>query len=718
MIDTLQFDSPSQISDLARLNVSDWNKVSGKVFGDFLRDCRERDVRTMAQFAEQEVVIPTGPFALQRYSLQTQPYARLWFNEIDSGRWYEHCGTGPSQSGKSLSFFVIPIIYHLFERGETVIMATTTDDMFRDKFHEDVMPVIEKSRFKNLVPAVGKNAKEVYFKNGSRLKNMTCGGNDKARSHYTASVLSMTEVDGMSQGHSTSSESHPIAQLEARLRSEQRSARSVYKECTVTFEDGYIWHSVHERGSGGMIFCRCLHCKDFVRLERNHLIGWENAKDEIDAEEMSFFHCYKCGQAWSEEDRIAANLSAVLVHKTQKIENGKVVGPLPRTRTLGFRYSAVNNLLLPAADVGVDEFNAKQSDDEIAEEKRMTQFVWCMPFVMPGEETIKLDQKQLNQRRYETTKGLCPAHVKYLTIGADVGLYDFHWVAIAWVVSDEQRYGVVIDYGKVHLRIENPTYDPDAPKSKQYLNANDLSFEEVWNVNIDRWRKDVILRGFPIEGSEVSERMFPDQVWIDSRYQGRDGSEVKPVYDWIREKNKDHKGLIRPLLGFGVQQYSKQHRRYNAPKKVDGKTVLKIGQNYHMQWNDEQAIREIHTDSNKWLEVSHARLNKPKEQNGALMMYESSNPAEHNRFMAHVVATVKKRHFEPGKGWEEEEAPKRQDHYGDALGYCSAAGHYAGFRIHPSRKKVESTQQKKARRKRQRKAGKRYEQPANIPWRS
>jgi hypothetical protein len=74
-------------------------------------------------FAESEVIIPDGPFAGRKFKCDRQPYTGLWFDEVDSGRWSRCVATGPTQSGKSLSCF--PLLYHLFELGETVICGPT-----------------------------------------------------------------------------------------------------------------------------------------------------------------------------------------------------------------------------------------------------------------------------------------------------------------------------------------------------------------------------------------------------------------------------------------------------------------------------------------------------------------------------------------------------------------------------------------------------------------
>ncbi len=87
----------------------------------FLSQARPRRLRSMSDFAEQEIVIPDGPFSGRRFRCARQPYTGLWFDAVDSGPWSRCVATGPTQSGKTLSCFVIPLLYHLLEMAEIVI---------------------------------------------------------------------------------------------------------------------------------------------------------------------------------------------------------------------------------------------------------------------------------------------------------------------------------------------------------------------------------------------------------------------------------------------------------------------------------------------------------------------------------------------------------------------------------------------------------------------
>jgi hypothetical protein len=54
----------------------------------------------MREFAEAEIVIPDGPYQGRRFRCSRQPYTKLWFDAVDSGRWNRFVATGPTQSGR------------------------------------------------------------------------------------------------------------------------------------------------------------------------------------------------------------------------------------------------------------------------------------------------------------------------------------------------------------------------------------------------------------------------------------------------------------------------------------------------------------------------------------------------------------------------------------------------------------------------------------------
>ena len=106
--------------------------------GEKARDSRRR---SMLEFASQEIRIPRGIFKGRRYDPVRKPASKLWFDEVDSGRWRIHNYTGPVQSGKTLDAFLIPMLYCLFEKEEDTIVGVPDMNLSMSKWKKDILPV-------------------------------------------------------------------------------------------------------------------------------------------------------------------------------------------------------------------------------------------------------------------------------------------------------------------------------------------------------------------------------------------------------------------------------------------------------------------------------------------------------------------------------------------------------------------------------------------------
>src|SRR4051794_18275410 len=107
--------------------------------------------------------------------------------------------------------------------------------MAADKWREDLLPVIEQSRYRDLMPSQGGGSRggkveTIQFNRGPTLKFMSGGGGDKSRAGFTSRVVVITETDGMDMPGQRSRESDKITQLEARTRA-YGSRKRIYMEC-------------------------------------------------------------------------------------------------------------------------------------------------------------------------------------------------------------------------------------------------------------------------------------------------------------------------------------------------------------------------------------------------------------------------------------------------------------------------------------------------------
>lgn len=603
----------------------------------------------MRDFAEAEVIIPDGPFEGRRFNCKRQPYAGLWFDQVDSGRWSRCVATGPTQSGKTLSCFIIPVLYHLFEIGETVICGVPSMDMAADKWREDLLPAITRSRFREYLPTRGGGSRggkvdTIQFTNGATLKFMTGGGGDKSRAGFSARVVVITETDGMDTPGGTSREADKITQLEARTRA-YGSRKQVYLECTVSTETGRTWREYVE-GSRSRIVLPCPHCGSYVTPERENLVGWNGEATKQGAIDAGRFQCPQCKADWTEADRRAANLAGRVIHDGQTIDaDGTIHGDPPRTDTLGFRWSSVNNLFVAAGDLAGDEWRASRAVDEDIAEREMRQFLWAIPVAPQTEATSEVVAHEITTRTLPIGRGFAPKTAERITIGCDLGKYLNHWVAVAWSPG---ATGHVVDYGRIE--VATPDLGVEAATLQALHVLRDLA-DSGWII-----------------GPDEGERHAADLVVVDAGYQ------TPVVYAFCREAGS----RFRPAVGRSSTQAP---THYRGGPKTTGAVVSKIGEGYHLARLRTERLELVEVDADHWKTWTHSRLVQPVDLPGAMTLYRAP-PNDHLAFAKHVTAERKVDEFLPSRGvvtrWER---VRKNNHWFDALYNACVAGHLAGVRL-------------------------------------
>lgn len=597
-------------------------------------------LRSMLEWAEQEIILPNGPHQGERYRIANQPYARHYLEAADDPRWQIINATGPSQSGKTMTCSVIPLLYHLFEIQETVIFGLPDLDMAGDKWTEDIEPVIAQTRYKDLIPRRGSGSKggntlRRKFLNGVTMRFMTGGGGDKSRSAFTSRVVVITETDGMDKASEKSREADKIAQLIARTKAFGRRRR-IYMECTVTTEEGRTWRE-YKSGTESRIMLRCPRCEAFVFPERQHLTGWQGAADEVEAHDLSAFACPECAEPWSDEDRRAANRDSILLHRGQSIEDGQIVGEIPRTFTLGFRWSAPNNLFVEPGDVGAAEWKRARAENEENAEKELLQFIWAMPYKPPQIEMIHLTARAIMARQTTTKRGFVPQWVNLLTLGCDIGARAAHWIVKGWGESAKSH---IVDYGVIEIH------------------SDEFGIDRAILMALRSFRDEVMAAGW--DGRTVEMAAF------DSGYQ------KNPVREFTEESGE---GFIASI-GYG----SATRNPYHQPRSNQGSVRL-IGDHYYIDL-DSEGRQVLNVDADYYKSFGAERLAVPVDDATATTIFQAEHPNEHLAFAKHMTAERRIEEFKVGKGvvirWE---VKSRNNHWKDADALSCVAGHMAGVRI-------------------------------------
>lgn len=619
------------------------------------RELCPRAIPLMREWAEENIVIPDGPYKGEPFRCDVQPFSRLFFDAVDTGRWDRIAATGPTQTGKSLICYVIPIAYHVFAVQETAVAGVPSLDMVADKWSEDLLPAIEASpQLRDLLPLNGEGARggrvkaRVRFRNGATLRFMTGGGRDKSRAAFTARVLAVTEVDGLDEAGTTSRETDKVGQMEGRLRAYLKTGTRTYLECTVSTVTGRIWQE-YINGTQSRISLPCPHCRAWVTPEREHLLGWQAAQSELEAREEAAWSCPVCTGLWTEEQRYQANLRGVLVHRGQEVTpEGQVVGPAPQTRTLGFRWTAVNNHFATAGDVAADEWNARRSPHRDNAEKKLRQFVHTIPWEPPEVDLTPLDPEKLISRVTTLKRGAVPSDCIGVTVGVDTGKRMLHWVAMG---IREQGGAAILDYN--HHRVES-----DRLGVYQALVS---ALKELQAYFQDGWH------------SEAGERWMPSQVWIDSGY----AEHTDAVYDFCQAANVGcvpGAEVYRPCKGHGEGQ--PQTTRYHSPTEATDE-VPHIGREYHFSLLPRARAFLVHINADAWKSALHQGMTMPPEEPRAVTLFASASFREHDEFARQITAEKQREKFIENRGtiyvWERHD---RQNHYLDASYVAMTAGEF------------------------------------------
>jgi phage terminase large subunit GpA-like protein len=534
---------------------------------------------------------------------------------------------------------VIPLLWYLFEREEHVLVAAPTEEILRDKWLVDIRPAIESSRFSRLLPSRGAGSKKgfgslIQFRNGATLKFMTGGGGDKSKAAYSAPVLFLTETDGMDTVSATSREADSIEQLEARLRAYGEDAITI-AECTFSTIEGRTWQEIIN-GTDSAIMWPCPHCREYIRLQRENLKGWEEAETEEEAEQ-ALWECPNCENTIEEGERLEALKSSVLIHKGQTVDvDGVVSGETPTGGTLGLRWGAADNTFVPAGMLGRDEWKAARAVDRDSAEKKMCQFVFGLPHEPDAEEIVGLRKDDIRKRFAATGRGIIPDHTYKTTVGVDVGAHHCHVVECAW---REDMTGIVVDYWSTDRDPKN--YERGAP------GAITSALEEIHETLMQR-----------------DPKYRPNMGFIDSGYN------PDVIYDFCYGARG--RGLYMPVKGLSVGVEGGSNRGvFKLPEKC-GKGVRWIGDQVYIKLTTNRKVRILWINVDYYKSAVHSALSVGLDVPGSLSFFASPSKFQHNRIAEHITAEVEEEVLQNGKRVRRWVAIQRANHDLDALVYAMA----------------------------------------------
>jgi phage terminase large subunit GpA-like protein len=525
-----------------------------RTVGRLFEGASKQPYRTMRRFAEDEIVLPNGPAKGERYRCEYMPFSSELFAEFDGSRFSSFFGSGPAQAGKTLHFVVIPVMYHLFEIGEDVILGAPTVELAKAVYKDKILPVIEKSRYEDVLPGAGSGSKGgtpdmIRFRNGAKLRFIGAGGKDAQRSSHTARVVAATELDKMGTAGDSSEEADPVSQLIARTKSFPDPR--FYGECTMSTPQGRIYREVVKFGTDSKVMLRCPRCLVWIWPQRGGLVGWQEAVDEVDAKTSARFQCPRaeCRGFWTEDQRLEALREPRVVARGQEVgTDGVIRGDLPRTSTYGFRWNAMASPMRSIPGLAAAEWKAQQSTDE-GEEKSIVQFDWAEPWENKTEDLNRPDVATVMAKRVEGwARKFVPPETVRLTMGVDVGSYVVWYLLMAWFKDGR---GHIVDWGGITV------YNPDGVLNRMNVMAT-----------LRDLRDRVIKPGWGARGADhplgPAPGRQPEKVIVDAGYE----SDV--VYAFVLESGEPR---YLASKGYGSNKDMKwtglQAQKSNEAKVVD-----------------------------------------------------------------------------------------------------------------------------------------------------
>lgn len=631
-----------------------------------LRAAKTLPARPMAKFATEEITIPDGKSKGLRFAFQRQPVTRLWFEAIDSGLFNEFVFTAPSQCGKTLSGFVIPLLYHTCEVEENYVLGLPYADMAANKWEADIKPAMKASpKLRRMMPKHGSGSgggrvrDSITLANEAIIKLMSAGGGDTAKAAFTTRIVGVTEASRFGEIGKSSEEADPMRQLNARQASYKDSEKRTYIEGTVTRSAAMPWR-MKALSTDSRIVCKCPHCKDHVSPEREHLSGWQEAKSENEAARLAFFCCPSCGEEITETQRGEMLVAAKLLHRGQTInKRGKITGDPPDTRRLWFRMSAFHNLFREAGDVARQEWKAAQiaeeSPERISAERELCQFVWCIPWDPPAMDTeIEVVKEDVDKRRLSYPRGIVPPETIVVTTGTDLGKREGWYLSLATTFKDNTLKHHILDYDKF-----------DVPSHRMPIGPAIIeSLEEL---------RKMLMVGYAIgdDGGGIKEI---DEIWYDAGYSSPD------VNKFVRRHAK-MVATAREMAAYGRGQSMFDHTTYVVPKKKSN-AVRQIdpARLWFLQRDDIERTMKLYwdADSTKY-EVLQA-LTLPEDAAGSVTLYAGTSRT-HERLLRHFTAEPLVNKTNSLGGTDTKFHRQGANHLLDCLAMAKRSAHRAMWRL-------------------------------------
>lgn len=648
----------------------------------------------LREWAETHIVLPPGgPLEGERFDSTVLPFTARLLDEIGTWRWPIVALVGPAQSFKTLCAQIV-LNFKLFEMNERVICGLPDLRMANAKWMADIRPIMEAAGFDRYLPQTGSGSRggtvtdEVQFVGHGHLRFMSGGGRAAARKGPTAPVLIATEADELDRATKGAGDKQAKLADALTLMVQRTNAflgsprRLILYESTATTSTGRIWRD-YRAGTCSRLHSPCPHCGAWVAPDREHLKGWADAENEMQARELAHWTCPACEARISEAERRDMQLRGVILHRGQTIGKGGpdddvtgndaptagvppanqptvrtagtpvIVGPLPPTRTFSFRWTAWEVVWWSAAELGALEWLARTDPDESNSERTLCQDKWGRPYDPPGTQVAELDWKTVARRAIETrARGCVPAGTDKVTAFVDVHPRKLVWTVTAFA-SDGSAH--VVDYNLW-----------------QNVPSDEHALETAILMALREFR-DLAEAGWQDETPNATAKRTPDLIVVDCGFQ------QSAVLSFVRE-SAGRRVRVWAAKGLGGEKFK--------PVRSAGRRIIRAGDGYMVVAWPEERCNVIEVDADHWKDWLRARIETRKGEPGAWSIFGGgATTAEvqrtHGEFSHQIVAESPVTEYSAARGREVTKWVKkinRPEHALDCCAGCGMGAHFAGVR--------------------------------------
>lgn len=584
----------------------------------------------LLDWAEAKLRYPTGRRRGQRFNRRHQPATSLFLELFDDPRWRRVMLVGPNQAGKSFS--LVTVVLNALDnwREDVIFGLPDLDKMFAAKWAKDFKPILDNSTLRDLLPETGRGTRGgtpslMQLTNGRTLQAMGAGAGDSQRASSTSRIVCVTEFKDFGTTAKASDEGTKAQQLINRTRQYQ-GEELFFAESTLTIAENCAWQA-YLSGTQTLVHFECPHCGVHIAPEREHLVGWQDAQTEDEARINGRFQCPVCEQTMEESERKAALQNAVALHKGQTVVDGQIVGDIPPTASLSFRFSASSNMFADAGAIAAEEWACANLEDRVKQDqadRTLLQSIYAWPAASESLHLGALDGMRLMKRTNATDFGNVPKGTYLLTGGCDVRGKWLHASVVAW---REDAGPVLIWWGSEPIR-EGMLWKTALKQAGRVLQkkfSTEFELPVLFTLLDAHWKTE-----------ECDELAAMDFTW-------------------------------QSCMGFGAGVL--RDKSYRSPKQT-GNTCRYIGDGYHLALVGGRDLVELDATRHKLNLLELLELD-PEDPNA--LTFANAEPAAMKWLVDHLTAEVPKPKTDAGESVTIFEELRNEQHLLDATSYAVAA---------------------------------------------